>query len=146
MDLQSAKHHPVLDLSMPLTELEVEIVKTVVERFFRLKESSPRKLLIRRFRSPEALYRLSNSAILKSFNRTDQEQEFLPSTLAFHYSGDQDIIRIARTSVEIVLHVLQNMFDVEMEKVDFTPADVEAHARKMYDIIDPDNIKLGLYL
>src|SRR6266851_981420 len=74
MDLQSAKHHPVLDLSMPLTELEVEIVKTVVERFFRLKESSPRKLLIRRFRSPEALYRLSNSAILKSFNRTDQEQ------------------------------------------------------------------------
>jgi len=24
MDLQSAKHHPVLDLSMPLTELEVE--------------------------------------------------------------------------------------------------------------------------
>jgi hypothetical protein len=38
---------------MPLTELEVEIVKAVVERFFRRKESSPRKLLIRRFRSLE---------------------------------------------------------------------------------------------
>src|SRR6266852_4610715 len=84
MDLQSAKHHPVLDLSMPLTELEVEIVKTVVERFFRLKESSPRKLLIRRFRSPEALYRLSNSAILKSLTGQIRNRSFsrprVPST------------------------------------------------------------------
>jgi len=129
---------------MPLTELEHEIVKTVVERFVRLKESTPRKLLIIRFRSPDTLYRLSSAAILRNFNRADQE--FLPSALAFHYSGDPDFIRMARTSVEIVLHVLQNMFDVEMEKIDFTPADVEAHAHRMYDVVYPDNIKLGLYL
>ena len=129
---------------MPLTELEHEIVKAVVDRFVRLKESTPRKLLVRRFRSPDALYRLFSAGILRHFNRVDEE--FLPSALAFHYSGDRDITRLARTSVEIVLHVLQNMFDVEMEKVDFTPAEVEAHARKMYDVVDPENIKLGLYL
>ena len=131
---------------MPLTEVEAAIAKTVVERFFRMKESSPRKLLIIRFRSPEALYRLSNAAVLRSFGSTDQDQVFLPCTLAFHYCGDQDIIRIARTSVEIVLYVLQNMFDVETEKAEFTPSDVEAHARKMYDVVDPENVKLGLYL
>lgn len=129
---------------MALTELEHEIVKTVVERFVRLKESTPRKLLIRRFRSPDSLYRLSAAAILRQFNGADQE--FLPSALAFHYSGDPDIIRTARTSVEIVLHVLQNLFDIEMDKIDFKPADVEAHARRMYDVVDRDNIRMGLYL
>ena len=136
----------MLDLLMALAGPEIEIVKTVVDRFFRMKESSPRGLLIRRFRSPDALYRLSNASILKTFETGQREQIFLPSAIAFHYAGDQDIVRIARASVTIVLHVLQNMFDVEMEKVDFTPAEVEAHARKLYDIVDPDHIKLGLYL
>jgi hypothetical protein len=131
---------------MPLAEVEVGIVKTVVDRFFRMKEPTPRKLLIVKFRSPDALYRLSSANILKASGATEQEQVFLPCALAFHYAEDSDIIRIARISVEIVLHVLQNLFDVETEKADFSPADVEAHARKMYDIIDPDNIKLGLYL
>ena len=131
---------------MPPVELDLEIVKTVVDRFFRLKESTPRGLLIRRFKSPEALYRLANASILKSYDLQGQAQEFLPTTLAFYYAGDQDIIRIARTSVEVVLHVLQNMFEVEMEKVDFTPSDVETHARKLYDVVDPNHIRLGLYL
>lgn len=131
---------------MPLSDVEIGIVKTVVDRFLRMKEPSPRGLLIRRFRSPEALYHLSNAAVLRTSGTTDQEQTFLPSTLAFHYSCDPHVIRIARASVEIVLHVLQNMFDVEVDKVDFTATDVEAHAHRMYDVVEPDNIKLGLYL
>jgi hypothetical protein len=67
--------------------------------------------------------------------------------LAFHYGGDADALHRAKTSVTIVLHILHNLFDCEVEKEDFTPTDLEAHAKKMYD--KPPSIeviKRGLYL
>lgn len=133
---------------MPLTDVERRIIQLVVKRFLELKESSPRKLLIRQFRSLEPLQRLTNFSILKKVNRSgSNEEEYLPLALAFHYSGDPDTIARARTSVEVVLRVLQNIFDVEPDKTDFTPADVEAHAAKMYDSPPAASVtKLGLYL
>jgi len=47
----------------------------------------------------------------------------------------------------MTLHVLKNLFEVELERETFTPADVEQHAGKMYD--QPplaDEIGLGLFL
>jgi len=67
--------------------------------------------------------------------------------LAFHYCGDADMLRIARTSVELMLRVLQSLFDVEMDKIDFTVAEIEAHADKIFDIPPmPEDFRLGLYL
>lgn len=134
---------------MALTDVEREIIKTVVERFLNMQESTPRKLLVRRYRSLDALRRLTDFPILKKVNSSSAsvDEDYLPRALAFHYSGDRDTITRARTSVEIVLRVLQNMFDVEMEKVEFTTADVEAHAKKMFDTPPAASvIKLGLYL
>jgi serine/threonine protein kinase len=133
---------------MPLTDIERRITQTVLKRFLELKESTPRKLLIRQFRSLEPLQRLTNFPILKKVNRTgSNEEEFLPLALAFHYSEDPDTVTRARTSIEIVLRVLQNLFDVELDKTDFTPTDVEAHAAKMYDNPPARSvIQLGLYL
>ena len=75
------------------------------------------------------------------------DDDYLPLALAFHYSGDPDTILRARTSVAIVLRILQNLFEVEVEKKDFGPADVEAQAEKMFDRPPADSvIKLGLYL
>jgi hypothetical protein len=133
---------------MPLTDIERRITQAVVKRFLELNEPTPRKLLVRQFRSLESLQRLMNFQILKRVNRTgSNEEEYLPLALAFHYSEDRDTVTRARTSVEIILHVLQNMFDVELDKTDFTLADVEAHVAEMYDLPPATSvIKLGMYL
>src|SRR5947209_5406756 len=127
---------------MPLAGVELEMLKTVVHRFLTMKESTPRKLLVRRFKDPDALDHLVRSAVLK----THDTENFLPMVLAFEHCGDPDIQHFAKKSVEVVMHVLQHLLDVELEKTDFTPADVEEHASQMYDTIEPETIKLGLYL
>jgi hypothetical protein len=96
------------------TDVECEMVKTVVKRFLNMKESTPRTLLVRRFKDPDAVDHLVQSTV---FRTHDGAQTLWPMALAF------------------VIRVLQNLFEVEIEKTDFTPADVEAHARKMYDTL-----------
>lgn len=130
---------------MPLSETEREITKTVVHRFFTTQQATTRRLLIRRFRSIDALQRLTSIPVFKRLGGGDSES-YLPMALAFHYCGHADILRIARTSAELTLRVLQKLFDAEMDKVDFTVAEVEAHAQKIFDIPPLlENIRLGLY-
>jgi len=45
-----------------------------------------------------------------------------------------------------VIHVLKNLFEIELEKVDFKIAEVEEHARIMFPALDPTTVMLGLYL
>jgi serine/threonine protein kinase len=132
-------------LFMPLSDTDREITKAVVDRFLNLGEATPRALLVRQYRNLQALENLYRWSILKRTGTGDAD--YLPLALAFHYSKDPDTILRARTSVEIVLRILQNIFEVEMEKKDFTPVDVEAQAAKMYDRPPAESlIKLGLYL
>jgi eukaryotic-like serine/threonine-protein kinase len=130
---------------MPLSDAECTITKTVVARFLNMGQATPRGLLVRQYKNLQALERLSRWSILRRTGTGDDD--YLPLPLAFHYSGDPDTILRARTSVEIVLRILQNIFEVEMEKKDFAPADVEVQAGKMFDRPPAESlIKLGLYL
>jgi eukaryotic-like serine/threonine-protein kinase len=132
-------------LFMPLSDTEREITKTVVARFLDMGQATPRGVLVRQYRNLEALQRLTSWPILKKTGTGDES--YLPLALAFHYSGDPDTVLRARTSVGIVLRVLQKIFEVEMEKKDFDPADVEAQAEKMFDLPPAGSlIRLGLYL
>lgn len=132
-------------LVVPLNKTELAITRDVVNRFLNLHQPSPHSLLVRKYRSRRELQRLCDLSLLKKVEITDEE--YLPLFPAFHYCGDADTLQMARTSVEIVLHVLQNLFDVELDKTKFVPADVQAHAEKMYDLPPtPEQIKLGLYL
>ncbi len=45
-----------------------------------------------------------------------------------------------------MIHVLKNLFEIELEKVDFKIAEVEEHARIMFPALDPTTVMLGLYL
>jgi hypothetical protein len=130
---------------MPLSGTEREITKAVVDRFLNEGTASPRGLLVRRFKNLQALERLNRWPVLKKVGTGDEA--YLPLALAFHYSGDADTVLRARTSVEIVLRILQNLFEVEVEKRDFGPVDVEVQAGKMFDRPPANSvIKLGLYL
>jgi predicted nucleotide-binding protein with TIR-like domain len=130
-------------LAMPLTDVELGIVKAVVHRFLTAKEPTPRRPLHTKYKSADALERLVRWNVLKSH---DGNQTFLPKALAFHYCGDDTVRFQARRAVQMVAHVLLNLYEVETEKTEFKLEDIEAHANKMYDNIEPGTIKLGLYL
>src|SRR5437867_2536117 len=118
---------------MPLSEVEKEISKTVVRRFITEHQPTSRRSLLRQFRAavPEALNRLANLTVLKMVpNATDV---FLPWSLAFHLCGDRDLLRFGKHSTEVVLRTLHNLFKKELdreEQPEYTPADIEAEAKK----------------
>lgn len=128
----------------PLTDSEREIAKTVVHRFLNLNEPSRHRDLIRRFKDPPALERLISAGIL---NPIGNREKYLPNALAFYWCGDPEALNKAKTGATTVLNILKNLFETDCEKESFTPADVERHADKMYDVPPlPATIKLGLYL
>ena len=129
---------------MPLTEKERQIVLTVVHRFLNLKEPSPHKLLIRQCKDPKAIEHLVSGVVLNSLGTP---AVYLPRVLAFEYCGDLDALRRAKSAATDVVKVLQNLFEVELDKENFTPNDVYEQARKMHDSPPPrDDIGLGLFV
>ncbi len=134
---------------MVLSEVEREIAKNVVRRFLDKKQPSPRKLLARTFRSSQSFYRLTSWNILANSTTSAPtgEEEYVPRALAFYYAGDPDALRIARESTTIVVHALQNLFDAEPDKKQFTPGDLTAQVNKIIEPRpEPETVKLGLYL
>lgn len=134
---------------MVLSEVERDITKTVVQRFLNLNESSPRSLLARQHRSSQAFYRLRDSGIVRNTDESAPtgDEVYLPRALAFYYCGDPEALSLARQSVTIVVHVLQNLFDVELDKKQFSPRDLEAQANKIFEPHpQPEVLRLGLYL
>jgi hypothetical protein len=131
-------------LNMPLTDTEREITNAVVQTFLMEAKPTPHKLLIRRFKEPQSLERLVRICILA---QVGNRESYLPRVLAFHYCGNERVLLEAKTAVTTVLRVLQNLFDVSLEKDTFIPADVEQHAKKIYDVPpSADTINLGLFL
>jgi hypothetical protein len=126
---------------MGLTAVEREIVATVVHRFLSTKESTSQLFLIKRFKDPDVIDKLT-PVILK----TGDGEKLWPGVLAFECCDDPDALRFARKSLEVVIHVLQDLFnDEEVEKMDFTIAEVEDRARTMFGAIQPETIRFGLH-
>jgi hypothetical protein len=128
-----------------LSDVEVEIAKEVLSRFLNLKQSTPRKELVIRFRNPEVLDDLVRKSIFECIDR-DGKQAYRPKLLAFHYCGGAEIVTKARSSLETVLNIFQSLFVSEPDDKQFSPEEIEVQARKIYGAIDPDSLKLGLYL
>src|SRR5712691_4896825 len=134
---------------MPLSDVEKEISKVVVRRFITEHQPTSRRSLLRQFKAalPEALNRLVNLTVLKIVpNVTDA---FLPWSLAFQWSGDPDLLRFGKHSAGVVLRALHNLFEQELEHGDqreYTQADIEAEAKKLNAPLEPETIRVGLYL
>jgi len=134
---------------MALKENEVGVVKEVVHQFLSEKKPTARKPLLLKVRSRDVLDKLARWSIVK----TSDHQTYLPTALAFHYSGDADALLLARQSIDIVAHVLKGLYEMEgdVENRQFTPGEIEAFARMSYkgpfsSVVDLERIKLGLYL
>src|SRR5260370_14835862 len=134
---------------MPLSDVEKAICKAVVSQFIAENKPTTRRALLRQFKepAPEALNRLVNFTVLKGVpNATDA---FLPTSLAFRWCGDADMLRLAKHSVEVVLGTLRVLFNRDLEQPEqpeHTPDDIEAQAKELKTQIEPQTIRIGLYL
>jgi serine/threonine protein kinase len=123
-------------------DVEQEITKVVVRQFLEHEESTSRSPLVRDFRDPDALTSLVSKAVLKSNNNLD----FFPTALAFHFCQIPRYEQLAKDAVEIIASILQDLFLKEIDKTDFTVAEIEAHATQLRGKPEPGAIRLGLYL
>jgi hypothetical protein len=129
---------------MPLTEVETQIVTEVLHRFLTEGKPTPRKPLVTKFENPDLLTRLTEGMVLRA---DTNRLSFLPMTLAFHYCADEDTLRIAKSSVEVVVRTLQELYkEAPADYPQFTPAEIETKARGIDPEIKSEAIQLGLYL
>lgn len=105
-----------------------------------------RKRLVVMFESPEALSELRQRGILRESTDTQsQNPTFLPQLGAFVVAGDTHLLSIIKTGIAMVVHTLKQLYVVEMNKTQFTWEDLLAQARRIYDALDEDALRLGLF-
>ena len=111
----------------------------------RLKKPTSKKGLIIEFRDPRVIDQLVTNRILNAVG--NNQDDLLPTALAFHYSGDSDALNLARRGVGVVLQALQGLFDEGLEKDEFNPEDVKRKARNILGFPPvEEEIWIGLYL
>lgn len=98
-----------------------------------------------------ALRRLADRAVLQVLNNTYLKETYLPRAVAFYHCGDSAALAFARKSTEIVLRVLNILFDRELEaegndQRQFTAEEVKKEVRAIESGVEPNAIFTGLYL
>jgi hypothetical protein len=119
------------------------MAQAVVHRFLAEHKPTVKKLPIRAFKSPRSLEHLVTAGILNPFGNRDA---FLPRTLAFQYGGDTEAQDKAKRSLTLVLPVLHNLFEVELEREDFTFADVELDRRNQVRALTGSGVRSALVI
>jgi predicted nucleotide-binding protein len=129
---------------MDLPSVDREITKVVAQSFMNLNLSTPRRELVVRFKphGSDGVHRLVKCNVLRQLD----SEELLPNAIAFHYCGDKDALDFAKTSVEIVIPVLQHLFETTHEGVVLTAAAVEATVKSFWADVKPEAVRLGLFL
>ncbi len=144
------------ELKHPLGDAERTIVNLVIHRFLKGDEATSQRFLLRELKQwrasiAEALRSLLDRSVLQVVNNTYLEETYSPRAIAFHYCGDADALAFAKKSTEIVLRVVQRLFDRELETdgkdpKPFTREDAEVEARAIDPTVRSDMVRVGLAL
>jgi hypothetical protein len=127
---------------MPLTDTEKQIAKTVVERFMNLNQTTKRKALVTKFRSPQSVGRLVSLGILKPL---DKDDDLAPTSVGVECSEDPDSITRAKSSLIAVLQALQNLYDMTPARKQIYRHDVLKEVSKLQGETVPEITDRGLY-
>jgi pyrimidine deaminase RibD-like protein len=128
---------------MPLTETEAKMMNLVVGKFIKSKETTKRKDLVTRFKSYEAIDRLISSGALRNFD--NDGSELIPTVLGVECSGDADSVKQARSSLELVLQALQNLYEVTPARQQIYRNDVLKSVNQIQEDTIPEVVDCGLY-
>src|ERR1700686_1359890 len=134
-------------------QLELAILRDVVNRFVHLKESTARRAALIKYKNQpaaEVLQDLVNQNIIrrKNSNAATTDEEYLPAAAAFELCGDTQLREEAKRASTVVLFTLQQMFVGEPKKEGYAFKDLKEHAAFVFpnQIFDDATLKLGLYL
>ncbi len=127
---------------MPLSDIERAMTLVVVGNFMNLKESTKRKDLVTKFKSPQSVDRLINVGVLRVL---DNEGNLAPSALGVEYSEDPDSVTRAKAALEIVLQALQNIYDVTPARKQITRNDVQREVDHILGKTVPEVVERGLH-
>jgi len=127
---------------MPLSSTEQQIAKIVVDRFMNLKECTSRKDLVTKFKSYKAVDRLISIGLL---SKLDNDGSLVPLSLGIECVGDTECLKRAKSSVEITLQTLQNLYEINPPRKQVTVNEVVTHAAKLYGSVTREVIELGLH-
>ncbi len=130
---------------MKVTDQQREIIGIVVTRFLDLRETTPRRLLLRKFKSITALDELRQ----RGFFYVTQDEAYLPMPLAIQHCGNADYLLRAKQATERALYTLQNLDEAYPEKAKdgYSREDFLKQAARIYDPKPNEaDLLLGLHL
>lgn len=130
---------------MPMDDATAGILNIVCSRFLTMRQATPRRLLVLKFRNPELISQIANQGLMRSM-RNGNEEEYVPNSASFAFSGDENLVAKAKGAVSLVLDSLRTLFEDEPEKLDFTYADLLALAQRNDEAVDEETLRFGLFL
>ena len=132
---------------MPLTDTERQVVLSIARRFVSGNELTRHQQLLSEFKDPSLLIRLSHTHIFYADHSTGKP-EYFPTALTFHYSGDTELLRIARDAVRVVVRGAQTMFakSIYDSSIRYDVPEFLTQLETPTYIPIPEHIALGLFL
>jgi hypothetical protein len=114
-----------------------------IKRFINLGNPTPRLYLRQKLKGKREIL---DQLIADGYLIERERENYVPGIMAFETCGDAFLLGFARDGTGIVLHTLQNLYEVNTPKTSFTLTEIKEHAEKLYDVIEEEKIPVGLSL
>lgn len=129
---------------MALSDVQRNILASVVKRFLASWEPTGRKALVRQFQDPQSVDELSRWGLIKTVDPMN-DPDYVPGSLAFHYCGDAEAEALAKRSVQVMARVFKKQYLDDVRNL--SVGDLQAEVQNADREIDPTTaVRLGLYL
>jgi hypothetical protein len=124
-------------------EVKAGVAEVLCTRFVNLHEGTRRRDLVVKFKNPQILSEMEQQTLCRS---QDNQKQYLPTVGSFALIADTKLVERARLGTLKTIHTLKNLFEVCERDEPYSFSDLEAHAHKIYDDVDPEMMRVGLYL
>ena len=124
-------------------ETKAEVANMLCQRYVDLHEVTRRREIIVRVRNPQILMEMEQATLCRS---QDNQRAFLPTAGSFALIADKELADRARKSTVRTIQTLQSLFEAQERDEPYSPSDLLEYAGKTSVELDPDGVRLGLYL
>lgn len=131
---------------MPLDDRERQAATFVVKQFYEHKKSTTHQELLREFRNPGLIGRLTNARVW-NVDTTTSPPIYFPTILTFHHCDEAELLRLARGAVEVVVTELKNLFATNFDSGQrYLVSDFLVQLKHLGYSSDLEQITFGLFL
>src|SRR5581483_4517669 len=114
-----------------------------INRLVNLRKVTPRHALRQKLKGQGAIL---DRLLAERYLIEREQNNYVPGIMTFETCGDNFLLTFAKTGTGIVLHTLQNLYEVDAPKTSFSLEEIKQHAAKLYSHPEDQQIELGLSL